>query len=972
MSSNNERWERNLSLQIDHGHTNPPKTSPHTLEDSSLKETITADDSKESQTTQYTSMEGIRTKTGINNDSNFATFIIKELVDNALDYIESNAKDFVNARNPYVNVFISEEEGRNITKIRVRNSNVTSRINNLLTKERVEKIFNFNNFAGSKRHRHIIKRGALGDGLKTIFGLPNAFTSENNSNNNWNYPLKINISNEKVFEVRINDFSEVRRNIKTPKVAVNEIIVPKKEEKEKEIDNIKKKDNFTEITTYIPKKLTNYENILSVLFQFILFNTHIEFTIQLPTNDCPKKYSVNKDEYKIQNWSNLPSIHYYDLEGFKTLIYSLEDQTNSYISGYLQRSFREAASIKKEELFSILSSATATTNIITDNNNNNHKNIEGIYQSLKKIEAIRNQSDNKPKLQLPFDRKFREQALKERFAKAFGIDKDDVDNSIKYKRIIGYYPETSYIDIDKDTNSNNKYEFPFIFEIIVANIPNYEKSLHFFQFINFSPSLEDNPFQNQQSRDKIFNWKNKQHETKSEPSVMDILEDCRYSRDSKKHKKTSNLVFMNLISPRVDYRNISKSRINLIPLATVAQEIYNFLNSASTNTIKNKGKNNSRRQIVKSLLEHRLNSVLKNPNLKKNDRWTQSTVFYRVRPILLNKGYNDIKRSYITKIIKELCEEIGKEYRNKGFKRHELGIIAAERAQLYFDGKALGVSFDQLEDRMKKGTDLLVIEKEGIADVLADFADKRGIGILNSRGFLTEYASELSELAKQNGCNIAILTDFDSSGLLISSNLPDAHRIGIDFKTLAYFDLSEEDVQEEVVRKNQADSDNHLMSLNKFDYKIPLPYNKHEWIELIEFLDGSYSTDQKKMRIEIDSVLAQPNVGNEKFWNYIIEELDIVFKTRNYNRAIEVPTHVKPTKFEEFIEDMTNKFEDIQALERQKIIKEQESVEGFYDDVQDKKEKNEERLRSIVEGNLEIDKMITEEFNKKFSSSVKE
>ena len=74
----------------------------------------------------------------------------------------------------------------------------------------------------------------------------------------------------------------------------------------------------------------------------------------------------------------------------------------------------------------------------------------------------------------------------------------------------------------------------------------------------------------------------------------------------------------------------------------------------------------------------------------------------------------------------------------------------------------------RLKDLMEKGTDLLVIEKEGIADVLMEFANNRGIAILNSRGFLTEYASELSELAEQEGCNIAILTDLDSSGLLIS------------------------------------------------------------------------------------------------------------------------------------------------------------------------------------------------------------
>ena len=46
--------------------------------------------SNENQTTAYTSIEGIRTRIGLNNDVDFGIFIVKELVDNALDFIEEN------------------------------------------------------------------------------------------------------------------------------------------------------------------------------------------------------------------------------------------------------------------------------------------------------------------------------------------------------------------------------------------------------------------------------------------------------------------------------------------------------------------------------------------------------------------------------------------------------------------------------------------------------------------------------------------------------------------------------------------------------------------------------------------------------------------------------------------------------------------------------------------------------------------
>ncbi len=92
------------------------------------------------------------------------------------------------------------------------------------------------------------------------------------------------------------------------------------------------------------------------------------------------------------------------------------------------------------------------------------------------------------------------------------------------------------------------------------------------------------------------------------------------------------------------------------------------------------------------------------------------------------------------------------------------------------------------------GIDLLIIEKEGIAEQLAPFAYEKGIALLHTRGFLTDYASVLSEKSAKEGCNIAILTDFDDSGLAIAREVPDSYRIGIDFETLEDLGLDIEDV----------------------------------------------------------------------------------------------------------------------------------------------------------------------------------
>ena len=127
-------------------------------------------------------------------------------------------------------------------------------------------------------------------------------------------------------------------------------------------NNNNKKDKFIEITVYIPKTLTNYNEISNFLRKYALINTHIEFNIQLPDkkHQQPRQYKATQS---IKNWSNYQSIYYYSLPELERLIYSFEDRrSNSNIAGYIQRYFREGANIKKEELLDILNSNNTITN----------------------------------------------------------------------------------------------------------------------------------------------------------------------------------------------------------------------------------------------------------------------------------------------------------------------------------------------------------------------------------------------------------------------------------------------------------------------------------------------------------------------------------------------------------------------------------------------------------------------------------
>ena len=221
---------------------------------------------------------------------------------------------------------------------------------------------------------------------------------------------------------------------------------------------------------------------------------------------------------------------------------------------------------------------------------------------------------------------------------------------------------------------------------------------------------------------------------------------------------------------------------------------------------------------------------------------------------------------------------------------------------------------------MHMGTDLLIIEKEGVAEVLAPFADKKGIALLNTRGFLTEYATILSDLSKQNGCNVAILTDFDASVLLLAKKVPSIYRLGIDFGTLDYFGLTHTEIEEEYQPDN-----NHMKPLKDIAFNSNCEAENDQNYALTNYLQFVNSK-----RIEIDReelILILAKVGNQRFWDFIIYKLNKKFPTRNYNRSIYVPEYVIPCALEGVIGIVNDKAREILAAEHQQIVNELSHVQ---------------------------------------------
>jgi hypothetical protein len=125
------------------------------------------------------------------------------------------------------------------------------------------------------------------------------------------------------------------------------------------------------------------------------------------------------------------------------------------------------------------------------------------------------------------------------------------------------------------------------------------------------------------------------------------------------------------------------------------------------------------KDVQRNLVRQRQEAVTKNPDLITIDRWDLSKIFYDTRTIL-DKEYdtgpmnNPNKRKAIHNDVDSICEELD-------VKRHEIGIFAADRAQMAFNGKIYNVNYENFETLAELGTDIILTEKEGLVNTLVPF-----------------------------------------------------------------------------------------------------------------------------------------------------------------------------------------------------------------------------------------------------------
>jgi hypothetical protein len=366
--------------------------------------------------------------------------------------------------------------------------------------------------------------------------------------------------------------------------------------------------------------------------------------------------------------------------------------------------------------------------------------------------------------------------------------------------------------------------------------------------------------------------------------------------------------------------------------------------------------------FVGEYILERLQKILVDPSLLDRNRILTSDVFYDLRPTCEANGIDVTSTEAIMK--KKRRHKIQNEYilqicRDLGIRRRHAGIITGDTGYLYFRGERYAVSLDKLDTLKTKGTDIVIIGKQGIAEKLRYKSDNYGIALVSTRGFLTENALDLSELADINGAKNAILTDNDISGKVIAANAP-YPRIGINNDTLDYFGIRDRIRDLEEVYHPNPQHLQHIVDNRQTKFKD---------------LTASDLNYLQEKRIEIHAVLNY--AGEDEFWEWILRKLNEISSTRDYNRAIIIP---KPYTFRsDSVWRVTHLYDNrlasiVKPLTKQKKRKLSvyygfiEDVEGYETEV---KEEFEERITNdtntdIAEFSQDLDKIITKYDNDEY------
>ena len=306
----------------------------------------------------YFTVDGVILRTGYADMKYWYTLVIKELLDNAVDFLWKYYRGY---NDTSVTVYITKNDS--LLRIKIRNSNTR----NIPVFQNLNLIFDPEMRYGSKQNEKVISRGTLGDAMKQILALAYVLIHSSDdgtafTNEQWNKPLIIRSNGKESHVIIIVDKAK-----QTYTLDIKEI---------KLVD-----DTDTEIEVFLPLivdlDIHDIENFCRI---YPLLTTDISFEFRLVDNSTkpeakeevryyyvigkgsedkliqaftPTRKTAINVEYPALHpistkWNNKCSIHSLMPEEFTTMITSVYDQESITLYDLLQR-LREGNNIKKTD-----------------------------------------------------------------------------------------------------------------------------------------------------------------------------------------------------------------------------------------------------------------------------------------------------------------------------------------------------------------------------------------------------------------------------------------------------------------------------------------------------------------------------------------------------------------------------------------------------------------------------------------------
>jgi hypothetical protein len=533
----------------------------------------------------YVTVDGVILRTGYSNKRDWYLVCIRELLDNAADFLWEFYKGSNNAA-IIVEIFKDTE----LFHLKVRNSNDNDVP--VFSGSGLTAIFDYEGRYGSKQDIHVISRGMLGDALKQIlaFGYVLLHAKDDGTNfidKQWKQPLIIR--HNKIEQKYVLEVDKANQNITAKQIKKRELVdigtdteievaLPIIDDEIRDnLDRLcieeycRKYPLFTtdisfkfSITDNVSITTENKNNRNKIIFESSSSSSSSSSSVTdqkknkelniitkgllAALTSGPPRAKVRIDfpalhPISAEKWNKTDSIHSYKPEEFARRVLNLRNREKP-VYEVLHR-IREGTNIKRTEDHKI-----SVGRLVSLPKEDLGKMMKTYYVQLK--DAL----SPPTKISLPHhtnNKKRRMNILKSRVASLYDIDND---KQAAYKSVHGYY-------------NDSIIQYPFFIEIFAIPFKHPDKAKTVFVgAVNYSISPKENGtiFE---GKYPWFDEKDRYHYTED---ILGVLREHKFCLEYNQAKLPC-IIIANLVTPKRDPQGQDKSRIDTRPFTKAIIEL---------------------------------------------------------------------------------------------------------------------------------------------------------------------------------------------------------------------------------------------------------------------------------------------------------------------------------------------------------------------------------------------------------------